>query len=102
MKGISYLNKLGIDIVHGCQLRCIGCPNSKLRPKIKYMTVDDFDTILKNIDITFLKRLMLFNLVSLYYIQTYQIFCLKYRNRNIAYELLLYIRMHNIMIFQCW
>jgi len=60
-EGIAQLNRLGIDIVHGCQLRCIGCPNSILRPKIQYMTVDDFDTILRNIDIVFLKRLRLFN-----------------------------------------
>ncbi len=60
-KRISYLNRLGIDIVHGCQLRCIGCPNSTLRPSIQYMTVDDFDTILRNVDITYLKNLRLFN-----------------------------------------
>jgi len=60
-KGLSYLDRVGIDIVHGCQLRCLGCPNSTIRPAVKYMTVDDFGTILKNIDIAFLKRLSLFN-----------------------------------------
>ncbi len=60
-KGFSYLDKVGIDIVHGCQLRCLGCPNSTIRPTVKYMMVDDFGAILKNIDIAFLKRLSLFN-----------------------------------------
>ncbi len=58
---VPFLNRLGIDIVHGCQLRCIGCPNSTLRPTIRFMTVDDFRTILKNIDITYMKGLRLFN-----------------------------------------
>ena len=30
---------LHFDIVHGCQLRCVGCPNSILQPKIKRMPV---------------------------------------------------------------
>ena len=60
-KRIPFLNRVGIDIVHGCQLRCIGCPNSTLQPAIRFMAVDDFDTILRNIDITFLKGLRLFN-----------------------------------------
>ena len=60
-KRIPSLDRVGIDIVHGCQLRCIGCPNSILRPPIRFMTVDDFDTILRNIDISFLKRLRLYN-----------------------------------------
>lgn len=60
-KRISHLHRLGIDIVHGCQLRCVGCPNSTLQNKIRYMTVEDFNAILKNIDIISLKRLRLFN-----------------------------------------
>lgn len=60
-KRVSSLDKVGIDIVHGCQLRCIGCPNSTLRPQIRYMPVDDFDIILKNIDVRYVKRLLLFN-----------------------------------------
>jgi radical SAM protein with 4Fe4S-binding SPASM domain len=35
------IGRLGIDIVHGCQLRCIGCPNSILLPKVKYMSLKD-------------------------------------------------------------
>ena len=42
---------LGIDIVHGCQLRCIGCPNSLLQPKVQVMPVEDFDACLKNVDV---------------------------------------------------
>lgn len=44
------LKKVGIDIVHGCQLRCIGCPNSTLKPKIQYCDPVDFEKMLNNID----------------------------------------------------
>ena len=44
------LKKIGIDIVHGCQLRCIGCPNSTLKPKIEYCDPVYFGKMLNNID----------------------------------------------------
>jgi radical SAM protein with 4Fe4S-binding SPASM domain len=59
-KGLA-LHRLHIDVVHGCQLRCIGCPNSTLNPKIAFMPPDDFDLIMGNIDVTYIKRLRLFN-----------------------------------------
>lgn len=49
------------DIVHGCQLRCIGCPNSTLKPKIERIAVDDFATCLANIDVKFIHTFRLFN-----------------------------------------
>jgi radical SAM protein with 4Fe4S-binding SPASM domain len=55
------LRRLGIDIVHGCQLRCIGCPNSTLHPKISFMSPADFDAILDNIDVEAINHLLLFN-----------------------------------------
>jgi radical SAM protein with 4Fe4S-binding SPASM domain len=55
------LHRLGIDIVHGCQLRCVGCPNSTLHPKISFMSPADFDAILDNIDVATIKNLVLFN-----------------------------------------
>lgn len=50
-----------LDIVHGCQLRCLGCPNSTLLPKIKRMAVADFRTCLANIDVERIHLLRLFN-----------------------------------------
>lgn len=50
-----------VDVVHGCQLRCVGCPNSVLLPKIMRMPVDDFRTILGNIDVEKIHTLRLFN-----------------------------------------
>jgi hypothetical protein len=38
---------LHFDIVHGCQLRCTGCPNSTLQPKIKRISVEDFNACQK-------------------------------------------------------
>ncbi len=49
------------DIVHGCQLRCVGCPNSTLLPDIKRIAVDDFDRALRNIDVDHIHTLRLFN-----------------------------------------
>lgn len=50
-----------MDIVHGCQLRCVGCPNSTLLPKIKRVSVEDFGTYLRNIDVEKINTLRLFN-----------------------------------------
>ncbi|MFW5927095.1 MAG: radical SAM protein, partial [Wenzhouxiangella sp.] len=50
-----------IDVVHGCQLRCVGCPNSTLKPKIKRMPLVDFRRILGNIDVDKIHTLRLFN-----------------------------------------
>ncbi len=55
------LDKVGIDIVHGCQLQCVGCPNAVLRPKIKKMSADDFLKIINNIDVDHVNILRLFN-----------------------------------------
>jgi radical SAM protein with 4Fe4S-binding SPASM domain len=50
-----------IDIVHGCQLQCVGCPNSVLLPKVKRISVEDFSTILGNIDVERIHTLRLYN-----------------------------------------
>jgi radical SAM protein with 4Fe4S-binding SPASM domain len=50
-----------IDVVHGCQLRCIGCPNSTLQPKVHRMSAENFQRILGNIDVEKIHTLRLFN-----------------------------------------
>lgn len=55
------ISRGGFDIVHGCQLRCIGCPNSIIKSKIKCVSVEDFNLCLKNIDVVRLHQLRLFN-----------------------------------------
>lgn len=55
------LHVLGIDIVHGCQLRCIGCPNSGRQPKVRFMTPEVFGACLGNVDVPRVKVLRLFN-----------------------------------------
>jgi len=50
-----------IDIVHGCQLRCVGCPNSTLLPKISRISVEDFRACLGNVDVERVHTLRLFN-----------------------------------------
>lgn len=55
------IDKLGFDVVHGCQLRCIGCPNSTLKPKIKQIAVADFGRALRNIDVAAVGLFRLFN-----------------------------------------
>jgi radical SAM protein with 4Fe4S-binding SPASM domain len=55
------ISKLGFDIVSGCQLRCIGCPNSIIKPKIKPISLSDFEACLSNIDADRIKVFRLFN-----------------------------------------
>jgi hypothetical protein len=57
----KHLYALHFDIVHGCQLRCVGCPNSTLEPKIQRISVDDFAQCLGNIDVERIHTLRLFN-----------------------------------------
>jgi MoaA/NifB/PqqE/SkfB family radical SAM enzyme len=53
--------KLGFDIVHGCQLRCVGCPNSTLAPKVHRIQVADFERCLDNLDVAEVELFRLFN-----------------------------------------
>jgi radical SAM protein with 4Fe4S-binding SPASM domain len=57
----KHLYTLHFDIVHGCQLRCVGCPNSTLEPKIQRISVEDFALCLGNIDVERIHTLRLFN-----------------------------------------
>lgn len=58
---MKLIDKLGFDIVHGCQLRCVGCPNSTIKPKIKKISVDDFRLCIRNIDVDFVRLFRLFS-----------------------------------------
>jgi MoaA/NifB/PqqE/SkfB family radical SAM enzyme len=55
------IQTLGVDVVHGCQLRCIGCPNSSLKPDIRHMPPADFAACLGNLDVRAVKLFRLFN-----------------------------------------
>ncbi len=57
----KHLFALHFDIVHGCQLRCVGCPNSTLQPEIERISVEDFRLCLGNIDVERIHTLRLFN-----------------------------------------
>ncbi|OGP88507.1 MAG: hypothetical protein A2156_03535 [Deltaproteobacteria bacterium RBG_16_48_10] len=57
----KHLFSVHFDIVHGCQLRCIGCPNSTLEPKIHWVSVKDFSRCLANIDVKRIHTFRLFN-----------------------------------------
>jgi molybdenum cofactor biosynthesis enzyme MoaA len=52
---------LHADIVHGCQLRCVGCPNSTIMDKVERISVDDFKLILGNIDVDHVHTMRLYN-----------------------------------------
>lgn len=49
------------DIVHGCPMRCLGCPNSTIEPEIRKITVDDFALCLAHIDVERIHTFRLFN-----------------------------------------
>lgn len=56
-----HLFAVHFDIVHGCQLRCAGCPNSVLKPKIRRISVEDFSCCLSHIDVERIHTFRLFN-----------------------------------------
>lgn len=49
------------DIVGGCQLRCVGCPNSGLDPRPEFISPDLFHRCVANIDVHKISLLRLFN-----------------------------------------
>ena len=55
------LQHIHFDIVGGCQLKCVGCPNSMLDTSIEFIDVKDFETCLSNIDATQVDNFRLFN-----------------------------------------
>ncbi len=55
------LSEVHIDIVGGCQLRCVGCPNSTLLPDIKHVDVSKLARVLGNVDVEEIGTLRLFN-----------------------------------------
>ncbi|MBV8030305.1 MAG: SPASM domain-containing protein [Betaproteobacteria bacterium] len=57
---IEVIDKFHFEIVKGCQLRCVGCPNSTLRPTVQRIDVDDFDECLRNVDVAEVRYLRLF------------------------------------------
>ncbi len=58
---IEVIDKCHFEIVRGCQLRCVGCPNSTLQPKVRRIEPADFDACLGNIDVRHIEYLRLFN-----------------------------------------
>jgi radical SAM protein with 4Fe4S-binding SPASM domain len=55
------IGTLGIDIVRGCQLRCVGCPTATLQAKVKCMQKAVFRRCLENIDVRHVRKVRLFN-----------------------------------------
>ena len=55
------LQRLGIDVVGGCNLKCVGCPNSTLDRKIRFTTPENFNLQLSNINVERIEFLKLYN-----------------------------------------
>lgn len=60
-KPSRHLEIFSIDIVHGCQLKCVGCPNSTILSKVKEISLSDFERILSNLDVETIGVIRLFN-----------------------------------------
>lgn len=61
MQKTTSLHTFQIDIVHGCQLRCVGCPNSTLMEKVRRVEIEDFRRSIENVDVDYIRCLRLFN-----------------------------------------
>ena len=53
--------QLHIEIVGGCQLRCLGCPNSTVESAVRHMSVEDFISCINNVDVKEVLDFRLFN-----------------------------------------
>lgn len=54
------LRKVHFDIVDGCNLKCVGCPNSTMIKKVRRIDEQTFETCLRNIDVPHISLLRLF------------------------------------------
>ena len=61
VQSVTSLHTFQIDIVHGCQLRCVGCPNSTLMEKVRRVEIEDFRRCIENVDVDHIQYLRLFN-----------------------------------------
>ncbi len=61
LAALRRLTAVHFDVVGGCQLRCVGCPNSGLDPKPEFISNDLFERCLANIDVDRISLLRLFN-----------------------------------------
>jgi len=61
MADINSLHTFQFDIVHGCQLRCVGCPNSTIMDKVKRIDLDLFRQCMNNVDVDYVNYFRLFN-----------------------------------------
>jgi MoaA/NifB/PqqE/SkfB family radical SAM enzyme len=48
---VTTLERLHVEIVDGCQLRCVGCPNSTLIRKPTFISPELFAACLRNLDV---------------------------------------------------
>ena len=58
---VREIDKFHFELVHGCQLRCLGCPISTLKPKVKHTPVEVFEQCMVNVDVRLIRYLRLFN-----------------------------------------
>lgn len=54
------LRKVHFDIVDGCNLKCVGCPNSTMSKKVRRIDEETFDICLRNIDVPHISLFRLF------------------------------------------
>lgn len=54
------IDNVAIDVVDGCNLRCIACPNSIEKPAVVPVSHDDIIARVKNIDVSSIGRLRLY------------------------------------------
>ena len=58
---IDVLDKCHVELVSGCNLRCLGCPISTLLPKVKRMEPDAFRHYMDHVDVEVIGKFRLFN-----------------------------------------
>ncbi|MBF0623676.1 MAG: radical SAM/SPASM domain-containing protein [Magnetococcales bacterium] len=51
---------MNVEVVRGCQLACVGCPNAVLKPKVRCMEVADFVRYMANVDVVRVANLRLY------------------------------------------
>jgi len=59
--GTTSIAVLHFDVIGGCQLRCVGCPNSTLMNKVTRIAPSTFAACLRNIDVEHVELFRLFN-----------------------------------------
>jgi MoaA/NifB/PqqE/SkfB family radical SAM enzyme len=58
---IDFIQQFHLELVGGCQLKCVGCPTPNINKKVEFIDLDCLAKCLQNVDVDIVQNFRLFN-----------------------------------------